>query len=105
MSGCVNCVWDQYREEMESWSVANEEAERRIQAAEHQKDTSMGDGGRTESNWDLEDVDKQPKIVKDLWDDSLYRNVPVGIREFMKLEKRLKEPHHKDGPKTGDSGP
>ena len=52
MSGCVNCVWDAYREEVEAWAGRRE---------------SPGDEG------------------EDLWE-----GVPVGIREFMRTEKRLK---------------
>lgn len=37
------------------------------------------------------------KIAKDLWDDEVYQTVPVGIREFMKQEKRLKERHEREG--------
>ncbi|TVY88435.1 UPF0651 protein, mitochondrial, partial [Lachnellula willkommii] len=27
MSGCVNCVWDRYRDELEEWAAARKEAE------------------------------------------------------------------------------
>jgi hypothetical protein len=37
------------------------------------------------------------RIAKDFWDEELYKNVPVGIREFMKQEKRLKEKHLREG--------
>jgi hypothetical protein len=40
-------------------------------------------------------------IVKDFWDEELYKNVPVGIREFMKHEKRLKEKHRREGTARG----
>ncbi|KAB8339020.1 hypothetical protein FH972_021959 [Carpinus fangiana] len=32
MSGCVNCVWDRYRDEMEEWAAASAEARQRGQA-------------------------------------------------------------------------
>jgi len=53
------------------------------------------DGGGSEANWDA--VEPSSKIAKDLWDDELYRNLPVGIREFMKQEKRLKLKHEREG--------
>ncbi|CAI4213400.1 unnamed protein product [Parascedosporium putredinis] len=53
------------------------------------------DGGGSESNW-AAPVEPQ-KIAKDLWDEELYKNVPVGIREFMKVEKKLKERHEREG--------
>ncbi|KAK4187423.1 oxidoreductase-like protein [Podospora australis] len=119
MSGCVNCVWDRFRDDMEDWSAKTLEAKRRLAArevgesvgdtqdsieatsadtakttkAEEADDMSMDDdGGGSAANWDT-----GKKITKDLWDDDLYKNVPVGIREFMKQEKRLKEKHARDG--------
>jgi hypothetical protein len=43
------------------------------------------DGGGSETNWTppSEDID-------------LFANVPVGIREFMKTEKRLRVKHQKE---------
>lgn len=137
MSGCVNCVWDQYREDMEEYAAANAEATRRLAASssaedapskkkrpgtatatatpqEARKEASLAaekrkkekvdlhaagsmddDGGGSESNW-AAPVEPQ-KIAKDLWDEELYKNVPVGIREFMKVEKKLKERHEREG--------
>jgi len=133
MSGCVNCVWDRYRDEMEWWASANTEAERRLRAQEAgvgataasesaadiqpsaaSPGLSMGttdrggataasmddDGGGSVGNWDVGNVAGQGvggTLTKDFWDDELYQNVPVGIREFMKQEKRLKEKHMKEG--------
>lgn len=116
MSGCVNCVWDQYRDDMEVWAVANAEAERRVASAgtgagapipptplggpDRAGTLSMDDdGGGSETNWDVGGAVAQApgKIVKDFWDDELYKNVPVGIREFMKQEKKLKEKHLREG--------
>ncbi|KAL8370088.1 hypothetical protein RB595_000451 [Gaeumannomyces hyphopodioides] len=134
MSGCVNCVWDRYREEMEEWATASAEADGRLLAQKKQKQQGAGadgpagktmaeegtplaaaapkprqhaavavsmddDGGGSDTNW--APAKKSPKIAKDLWDDGLYNNVPVGIREFMKQEKRLKEKHRLEGTSSG----
>ncbi|KAI8628507.1 oxidoreductase-like protein [Xylariaceae sp. FL1651] len=120
MSGCVDCVWDRYRDEMEEWATASSRAERALQAERAQgpvdvlggvsatKGMSMppastsvsmdDDGGGSEANWPTGEMKKadHPKIAKDLWDDDLYKNVPVGIREFMKHEKMLKEKHKRE---------
>ncbi|RYP93335.1 hypothetical protein DL770_000524 [Monosporascus sp. CRB-9-2] len=120
MSGCVNCVWDRYRDDVEEWLSASLKAEKALQAERAQGApdvlgsvsavqgmpgmqsagaTSMDDdGGGSQANWqaDLKKADR-PKIAKDFWDDELYKNVPVGIREFMKQEKRLKEKHMREG--------
>ncbi|KAI2621380.1 oxidoreductase-like protein [Xylaria nigripes] len=118
MSGCVNCVWDRYRDEMEEWATASALAKKAQQAQELEgeswsaiKDTSAlsrssntaasmdDDGGGSETNWQAGETAKtdRSQIAKDLWDDGLYNNVPVGIREFMKHEKKLKEKHKKEG--------
>lgn len=40
------------------------------------------DGGGSETNW-----------AGDTGDDKLFDDIPVGIREFMKTEKKLKQRH------------
>ncbi|KAB5542813.1 oxidoreductase-like protein [Coniochaeta sp. 2T2.1] len=128
MSGCVDCVWDRYRDEMEWWAAANAEADTRLRAQETGVGTTaaaegatvespavgarpgMGvggataaslddDGGGSVANLDVGNVAGQGTgtLTKDFWDDELYKNIPVGIREFMKQEKRLKEKHMKEG--------
>lgn len=130
MSGCVNCVWDLFRDEMEEWALANAEAEKRLAAGqdgtspsgreeverapsvpqqqpsvEPSLATSMDDdGGGSDTNWN--NIGGQTgqgpgRLTKDFWDEELYKNVPVGIREFMKQEKRLKERHLREGSTGG----
>lgn len=144
MSGCVNCVWDLYREDMEEWTLKANEAKRRLAAesaaagvagvagAGQQRPpppppppgaggggvgggvgrggdplspaevSSMdADGGGSETNWSPAAVGGDAKIAKDMWTDDLFQNVPVGIREFMKQEKRLKEKHLREGTSGG----
>ncbi|KAK1845888.1 oxidoreductase-like protein [Colletotrichum chrysophilum] len=100
MSGCVNCVWDRFREEMEEWSAASAEAQLKLREQQEEKGEAVADtmsmdddGGGSETNW----VPKDPKIAKDMWDEKLYGDIPVGIREFMKTEKKLKVQHEKEG--------
>jgi len=133
MSGCVNCVWDRFRDDMEDWSAAHTEAERRLRAQEaglatgatsesmsetgrsakmslgtHELDhaaVSMDDdGGGSAANWDAGVsglTSPSGTTSQTLWDEELYKNIPVGIREFMKQEKRLKEKHLREGTAGG----
>lgn len=120
MSGCVNCVWDRFRDEMEDWATASAKAEKRLRAQEaglasnatvpppagvsgvsargsdHHAASMDEDGGGSETNWDSSGKDPE-RLAKNFWDEELYQNVPVGIREFMKQEKRLKEKHLREG--------
>jgi hypothetical protein len=105
MSGCVNCVWDMYQEELEEWAVAATKAKvalvaqskaeepakrrgRRKKTAVEEGTMSMDDdGGGSETNWDsqLEDAGKSQE--------ELMKGIPIGIREFMRTEKMLKKRH------------
>ena len=91
MSGCVNCVWDIYRDDLEEWAAKSREAqmkEMQMRRAD-ESGTMDDDGGGSETNWSVGEGQ------------DLFANVPVGIREFMKTEKILKERHMKDGTMGG----
>jgi hypothetical protein len=98
MSGCVNCVWDLYRDDMEEWAEKSAQARAANQAQRNEGvgsgqmvagggvpshvATSMDDdGGGSETNWDMDAGNDTS---------SLFDDIPVGIREFMKTEKKLK---------------
>ena len=76
MSGCVNCVWDAYREEVEEWAARRKMVEVQEKGREG---VAEGEGGDADEAMSRE----------------LFEQVPVGIREFMALEKRLKEVEEK----------
>ncbi|KAI9786134.1 MAG: hypothetical protein M1839_007544 [Geoglossum umbratile] len=91
MSGCVNCVWDIYRDDMEEWAVASREAGRRLKEQERGLvggASTDDDGGGSETNWDRGGEVGQ--------EEELFGNIPVGIREFMRTEKRLKANRHQN---------
>lgn len=73
MSGCVNCVWDAYREEVEEWAARRRKREAEQEVEGSNRDTDGPEGG---ANYE---------------EGALFEGVPVGIREFMALEKRLRE--------------
>ena len=114
MSGCVNCVWDQYRDELEEWAAQSAKARdalARQNAKKTQKElrrmgtgsmlagedtpshvaTSMDDdGGGSEALWSADMEMGKPKQGQG---EDLFGGIPVGIREFMKTEKMLKNRH------------
>lgn len=100
MSGCAHCVWDDYGEETQEWARRVTEAKARGEAKTRTTDmlyrprpevesasSSMDDdGGGSETNWSL------PEPSEDL-----FADIPVGIREFMKTEKRLRQQRQQEG--------
>ncbi|TKX20218.1 hypothetical protein C1H76_7607 [Elsinoe australis] len=122
MSGCVNCVWDRFQDELEEWATASAEAKARLRLMQKKEpergaeslvtkgkresnanvmgeglQTEIGkapthvavsmddDGGGSETNWALD--------AGDTGTEDLLTGIPVGIREFMRTEKRLKQLH------------
>lgn len=109
MSGCVHCVWDDYRDDLEHWASRVRDA--RLTASTSGTagaDTTAGakgkemrqtprkevasastsmddDGGGSEANWEL------PVVPEAASEEDLFKGIPVGIREFMKIEKKLRE--------------
>ncbi len=96
MSGCVNCVWDLFREEVEEWAARQKQAHRSEVAKESEKARVMRGRGRRDSGKESEGVDGVQGGDRgydgvDLAHEGLFDNVPVGIREFMNTEKRLRK--------------
>lgn len=99
MSGCVHCVWDDYRDDVESWANRLKEAQAKSQGSESvtktpkvgfprpEVQTASGsmddDGGGSEALWQMPSTEADP--------DALFADIPVGIREFMATEKRIRE--------------
>lgn len=99
MSGCVHCVWDDFRDEMEEWAAriakakakggpekgtADMRAEPRAEVDSASRSMDE-DGGGSETNWTAPNQE-----------DDLFASIPVGIREFMKTEKKLRVKHQKE---------
>ena len=92
MSGCAHCVWDDYREDVEQWALQLQDARAKLDAKRAREGgpnyggMSMDDdGGGSETNWTLPSSSE-----------SLFADIPVGIREFMKTEKNLAKKHQKE---------
>ena len=100
MSGCVHCVWDDYRDDIEQWAGRVREAQAKGQKDDETRrntymnrpevDASSGsmddDGGGSEALWDTPSVPAASDAGEEL-----FQGIPVGIREFMATEKRIRE--------------
>jgi hypothetical protein len=108
MSGCVNCVWDRFAEEVEEYALKSAEAQAALAAQESggagveqvartarpgvRADVPVSmddDGGGSETNW----------TPSGEVDEKLFEGVPVGILAFMKQERKLKLKHMREGTK------
>jgi hypothetical protein len=97
MSGCVHCVWDDYRDEVENWAVRLRQAQAKAHSVGMDSpkvgisrpevaDASIrmdDDGGGSEALWD-----SASSVAPG---EDLFQSIPVGIREFMATEKRLRD--------------
>lgn len=72
----MNCVWDAYREEVEEWAAKGLAGKSSVTDARAVVQGQQG-GATTDT--------------KEFQREDLLGGVPVGIREFMALEKRLRE--------------
>ncbi|KAK6424515.1 hypothetical protein LTR95_016374 [Oleoguttula sp. CCFEE 5521] len=87
MSGCVNCVWDLFRDELEEWAAKKAEAREKV-AARRASEAAVSmddDGGGSDTNWHISREDSEKA--------DLFEGIPVGIRAFMETEKKLKLLH------------
>ncbi|KIW64140.1 hypothetical protein PV04_09095 [Phialophora macrospora] len=100
MSGCVHCVWDDYRDDVEAWASRVAEAQAKSPKkrghgrtpkiemsrpeVEHASGSMDDDGGGSEGLWTT------PSSSVDN-DDVLFQGIPVGIREFMATEKKIRD--------------
>ncbi|KAI3402741.1 hypothetical protein KGF56_004415 [Candida oxycetoniae] len=107
MSGCINCVWEIFDEDLKEWNDKRGEAAKRL--------NEMGDkGGRWPENFDaplkLLQRSHFPESLKDKSNEELFGgktqegnaksdedeqwgSVPVSIRVFAAVEKKLKMKH------------
>lgn len=93
MSGCVNCVWDTFREEVEEWSARQRQRQKQVQEQEEGQAAGRGvDKASKISSIDSGGVgDLDGMGGSNLDPDSFFKDLPVGIKEFIALEKRLKD--------------
>lgn len=93
MSGCVNCVWDTFREEVEEWSARQRQRQKEAQA----QGQGQVDGREVDQASKIKGVDGDGVGDMDgmggsnLDPNAFFKDLPVGIKEFIALEKRLKE--------------
>jgi hypothetical protein len=95
----MHCVWDDYRDDIEDWAKRLKEAQAKG-ADEGQTTTPKVEMHRPEVANASGSMDDDGGGSESLWDapsstastaSELFADIPVGIREFMATEKRLRE--------------
>lgn len=98
MSGCVHCVWDDFRDDVEQWAQRVREAQAKGGAPAEER-TSKAHMARPEVASASGSMDDDGGGSEALWttpsppanEDALFAEIPVGIREFMATEKRIRD--------------
>ncbi|KAK6525071.1 hypothetical protein TWF281_011950 [Arthrobotrys megalospora] len=97
MSGCVNCVWDVFREDLEDWAAANARAHRALQL-QSEGETLLAASGKN-SPIPRGVINKGREVGgqsqgqgvtfgTNMWEG--LEDIPIGIRVFMDTEKAIK---------------
>ncbi|KAK6497335.1 hypothetical protein TWF481_011749 [Arthrobotrys musiformis] len=98
MSGCVNCVWDVFREDLEEWAAANARAQVALKRQYKREAFSVAPGGEVDVRKDIvhrgrheyssQIRDQGVTLGKNMWEG--LEDIPIGIRVFMDTEKVIK---------------
>lgn len=103
MSGCINCVWELFNEDLEDWKF------KRIEAAKQLLKQDKND--KNLEKWPA-DWDAPPKILDKAFiskgmstDDTVeeIQGMPVGLQVFALFEKKKKEQKSKKQPTTNSA--
>ncbi|KAF3926891.1 hypothetical protein ABW20_dc0104818 [Dactylellina cionopaga] len=93
MSGCVNCVWDIFREDLEDWAIATAKAEKALHKHHDVRLPSAlskagsGIASKPEIVDDRDEADRAA-IGATMWKG--LEDIPIGIRVFMDTEKAIR---------------
>ncbi|RVD87588.1 uncharacterized protein DFL_001813 [Arthrobotrys flagrans] len=101
MSGCVNCVWDVFREDLEEWAAANTRAQKALKrqsegeissmVSRDNTATSRGVVNRERREDNNHSKDQSVTPGPSMWEG--LEGIPIGIRVFMDTEKAIKSRH------------
>lgn len=95
----MHCVWDDYRDDIEDWAKRLHEAQAKG-AGEGRTETPKLDLPRAEVAHASSSMDDDGGGSEALWDTpsnagdegaQLFASIPVGIREFMATEKKIRD--------------
>ncbi|KAI5957431.1 hypothetical protein CANMA_004435 [Candida margitis] len=100
MSGCINCVWELFQDDLKDWNEKRDAAAKKL----------VANGGRWPENFypplkllkrenyppslaDKPDSELTSDKVEDTVQDETWGDVPITIRVFTEVEKKIKARH------------
>ncbi|ANB11249.1 hypothetical protein AWJ20_4052 [Sugiyamaella lignohabitans] len=90
MSGCVNCVWEMYKDDLEDWRAKRKEAKHRLLTDPKYASTKWpSDFGPEPPSRSIETNISEEAGELPLDDDEAWDGVDVNIKVFVETEKRL----------------
>lgn len=101
MSGCINCVWELFNEDVKDWNKKRREAAKKMAQTggvwpedfhppiRHLKRENLPDSVAKE--YFNKPKKESPTSVKKEEEEESWGNVPVTIRVFAEMEKKMKE--------------
>jgi hypothetical protein len=81
MSGCINCVWELYKDELEEWRMKRNEAKHRL----------LTDPKYRNESWPADFGVERAKPGQATAEDDTWQDMDVTIRVFVETEKRLRD--------------
>ncbi|KAK6353222.1 hypothetical protein TWF696_005203 [Orbilia brochopaga] len=91
MSGCVNCVWDVFREDLENWADARSKAQKALQFQRRRAQSGLTERPSDRNGPDTNRSTGSDDALNDnvnMWEG--LDDIPIGIRVFMDTEKAIK---------------
>lgn len=95
MSGCIDCVWEMYKEELQDWKTKRMEIKKLLMLDRTDlkwPEALLGPEPESRKLGGQADKSKAEEVTKSLEkDDDADGDLDVSIRAFLKTEKKLKE--------------
>lgn len=89
MSGCINCVWEIYNEDVEDWNAKRKEAARKLAKRGGTWPADFDPPVRFLRPENMPGGESSEKVSEKAKDDE-WANVPVSIRVFAEMERKKK---------------
>ena len=88
MSGCINCVWDMYKDELQEWKEKRKDAKL---ALLKRPDIPWPEDFGPEPDRRSGQLSQQEKLVREQESQNEWEGIDIAIRVFVETERRLRK--------------